>query len=315
MLLTPEECVPVAAAIVRVFIEHGDRTDRKKARLKYVLDRWGFDKFLEEIEKQLPAARSARSRSTSASRAGRDRPAAATSASTRRSSRAVYVGVVLPVGRMTCRPDARPGRRSPTGYGSGTIRLTVWQNLLISDIPDDDVDDVKRAIEALGLHWDATSVRGGLVACTGNAGCKFAGADTKRHAMEIADYLEARLELDQPINIHLTGCHALVRPALHRRHRPARRRRSRSATTMVEGYHVFVGGGYGAEQGDRPRAVPRRPGDRRPAGRSSGCCAATWPTAQSPTEIVRRIRPPARSNVEHASSESRCRSPKDADSP
>ena len=51
VLLTPEECVPVAGAIVRAFIRLGDRTDRKKARLKYVLDNLGFDAFLVEVEK------------------------------------------------------------------------------------------------------------------------------------------------------------------------------------------------------------------------------------------------------------------------
>ncbi|HEX9881238.1 MAG TPA: NirA family protein, partial [Hyphomicrobium sp.] len=53
VLLKPEECVPVAAAIVRVYLEHGDRTDRKKARLKYLLDRWGFDRMLDETQKHL----------------------------------------------------------------------------------------------------------------------------------------------------------------------------------------------------------------------------------------------------------------------
>ena len=52
VLLKPEECVEVAAAVVRVFIRHGDRTDRKKARLKYILDRWGFEKFVSEVEKE-----------------------------------------------------------------------------------------------------------------------------------------------------------------------------------------------------------------------------------------------------------------------
>ena len=53
VLVRPEECAPVAAAIVRVFIDEGDRTDRKKARMKYVLDRWGYDRYLEEVEKIL----------------------------------------------------------------------------------------------------------------------------------------------------------------------------------------------------------------------------------------------------------------------
>src|SRR5258707_38835 len=51
----PEEAVAVADAIVRVFIANGDRTDRKKARLKYVLDAWGLDKFLAGVEAKLGA--------------------------------------------------------------------------------------------------------------------------------------------------------------------------------------------------------------------------------------------------------------------
>jgi ferredoxin-nitrite reductase len=51
VLLTAEQCIPVANAVVRVFNEHGDRTDRKKARLKYELDRWDHPKYLAETEK------------------------------------------------------------------------------------------------------------------------------------------------------------------------------------------------------------------------------------------------------------------------
>src|SRR5690242_1628071 len=47
-LLEPQEVVPAAAAVLRVFIEHGDRTDRKKARLTYLIERWGLEKLMEE---------------------------------------------------------------------------------------------------------------------------------------------------------------------------------------------------------------------------------------------------------------------------
>ena len=67
---SPTDATPVADAIVRVFIEHGDRTNRNKARLKYVLDAWGFDKFLDAVEDEArPQARSGRRRA--ASRRGR----------------------------------------------------------------------------------------------------------------------------------------------------------------------------------------------------------------------------------------------------
>ena len=117
-------------------------------------------------------------------------------------------------------------------YGSGTIRLTVWQNLLISDIPD----RARRRREARdrgssASHWSATSVRGGLVACTGNAGCKFAAAEHQaaracRSPTTSKPRLRARSADQHPPH----RLPPLVRPALHRRHRPARdqgRRRRR----------------------------------------------------------------------------------------
>jgi ferredoxin-nitrite reductase len=103
-------------------------------------------------------------------------------------------------------------------------------------------------IDDAGLSWSATSVRGGLVACTGNAGCRFAAANTKLHATQIAEYLEPRVELDQPINIHLTGCphscaqHFIGDVGLLATKVPA-------GDDMVEGYHLYVGGGYGEQQG------------------------------------------------------------------
>jgi ferredoxin-nitrite reductase len=53
ILIKPDECVAVAAAILRVFVESGDRTNRKKARLKYLIDKWDIPKFVEETEKKL----------------------------------------------------------------------------------------------------------------------------------------------------------------------------------------------------------------------------------------------------------------------
>jgi ferredoxin-nitrite reductase len=148
-------------------------------------------------------------------------------------------------------------------FGGRSIRLTVWQNLLIPDITESDVDSVKGAIESLGLHWDASSIRSGLIACTGNAGCKFAGADTKRNAMEIAEYLEARLTLDRPINIHVTGCpnscaqHYIGDIGLQGT-------QVEVDVEMVEGYHLVIGGGWGAEQGAGRPLLESLPFDRIP---------------------------------------------------
>jgi ferredoxin-nitrite reductase len=153
-----------------------------------------------------------------------------------------YIGVALPVGRLTA-VQMRGLADLAASLGSGTVRLTVWQNLLISDIPEAQIPEAVAEIEALGLLTTASAVRAGLVACTGNVGCKFSLADTKRHALEIADHLDARIDLDQPLNIHLTGC-----PNSCAQHYVGdigllATKVDAEGDTEVEGYHLIAGGG------------------------------------------------------------------------
>jgi ferredoxin-nitrite reductase len=77
---------------------------------------------------------------------------------------------------------------------------------MIPGIQDEDLEAVKAAITETGFHYKSTTISGGIVACTGNVGCKYAASNTKSHALQLSEFLEAELELDQPINIHLTGC-------------------------------------------------------------------------------------------------------------
>ena len=115
-------------------------------------------------------------------------------------------------------------------------------------MPDDKVALAKAAIEALGLSTKATSIRAGLVACTGNVGCKFAASDTKRHADEIARWCESRVELDGPVNIHLTGCHhSCAQHYISDIGLIAAKVPGASEDDQVEGYHLFTGGGFGPD--------------------------------------------------------------------
>ncbi len=180
VIVAPADTTPVCDAILRVFIANGDRTDRSKARLKYVLDAWGFDKFLDAVEDEM-----GRPLTRVPPEALRPAPPQSRTAHigvhAQMQPGLSYVGVVLPVGRITGE-RMRGLADIADRFGSGTIRLTVWQNLLISDIPDDRMPEALAAIEALGLGHSAGPLRTGLVACTGNAGCKFAASNTKGHA-------------------------------------------------------------------------------------------------------------------------------------
>jgi ferredoxin-nitrite reductase len=132
ILVRPEQCVAVGAAVMRVYVEHGDRTNRKKARLKYLIDRWGIPKFLEEVEKKLsfpltffpfekcvpshPPVLHGHLGVYKQSQKNRN-----------------YIGVAVPVGRLRVRAMRRIADLA-RNYGSGELRLTVWQNMILPDI-------------------------------------------------------------------------------------------------------------------------------------------------------------------------------------
>jgi ferredoxin-nitrite reductase len=158
-----------------------------------------------------------------------------------------WIGVVLPVGKLT--GDQMRGLAAiAREMGDGDIRLTVWQNLLISGVPMEKIATAERAIVDLGLATQASAIRTGLVACTGNVGCRFAASDTKRHADEIARWCEARVELDGPVNIHLTGCHhSCAQHYIGDIGLLACKVQTSEEGDTVEGYHVLVGGSFGEE--------------------------------------------------------------------
>ncbi len=205
LLIAPDQAVAVAAAMVRVFVENGDRTNRKKARLKYLIDNWGTEKFLEATQAKL-AFELGRLPLEHCEPRARTIKHGYLGVYNEKTAGFNYIGVVIPVGRML--PEQMKAiAKLADRYGRGEIRLTAWKNLIIPGIADADLEAVKAAIIEIGFHYRSTSISGGLIACTGNVGCKFAAANTKGHALLLAEFLEQNIELDQPINIHLTGCH------------------------------------------------------------------------------------------------------------
>jgi ferredoxin-nitrite reductase len=246
IIVKPAEATAVADAVVRVFIDNGNRSDRAKARLKYVLDAWGFDKFIAAMEEKLCRKLQRISTEAIAPRPLFDR-LAHIGAHPQKQEGLCWLGVVLPVGKITA-VQMRGIAKIAAEFGDGEIRLTVWQNFLLSGIPAARIAEAEAAIEATGLSTKATSIRAGLVACTGNAGCKLANSNTKQHAEDIAQWCEAHVALDSPINIHLTGCpNSCAQHYIGDIGLVGTKVQVSDDGDQVEGYHVVVGGGYGPD--------------------------------------------------------------------
>lgn len=243
VLVELSDAVRVCAAMIRVFIEYGNRTDRKRARLKHLLEEKGLDWFRGQVEQRLGVPFR---RVEGASVTGPPHPPLHSHIGVhpQKQDGKFYVGVLIPVGRMTADQMLKLADLADR-HGSGELRTTVWQNLLLPDINRENLEAVKNELVSMGCHWEGSNVRGGLIACTGNAYCKYAASNTKDHALALIRHLESKLELDHPINIHLTGCpHSCAQHYIG--DIGLLGAAAKENGERMEGYHVFVGGGFGS---------------------------------------------------------------------
>ncbi|UZE47038.1 NirA family protein [Rhodopseudomonas sp. P2A-2r] len=244
IIVKPADATKVSDAIVRVFTDLGDRTNRLKARLKYVIDGMGMDKFLLLVEEKLGHAFTRVPAEALAPRPAFDRNAHL-GVHQQKQAGLNWIGVALPLGKVTSY-QMRGLAKIARDLGDGDIRLTVWQNLLIPGVPDDKVALATAAIEAIGLSIATTEIRAGLIACTGRAGCKFGNADTKATAATLADWCDPRVTLDTPINIHLTGCHhSCAQHYISDVGMIGARVAVGDGDDTVDGFHIFTGGSFG----------------------------------------------------------------------
>ncbi|MGM4870794.1 NirA family protein [Bradyrhizobium sp. MOS001] len=245
IIVKPEEATAVADAIVRVFIDQGDRTNRNKARLKYVLDAMGHDGFLKLVEERLKTPFTRVPEEAFAPRPAADRMAHI-GVHKQKQDGLNWIGVSLTLGKISC-DQMRGLAKVAQDLGDGEIRLTVWQNLLISGVRDENVELAIAAIKQIGLAVEASHIRAGLIACTGSAGCRFAASNTKRNAAEIGDWCEPRVAMDKPVNIHVTGCHHSCAQHYISDIGLIGARVPINDEDTVDGYHLFTGGGFGPD--------------------------------------------------------------------
>ncbi|MEG5066964.1 precorrin-3B synthase [Microcoleus sp. B3-A4] len=213
ILIQESQCISVLGALASTYLEYTKnrpRIDGKKPRLRHLLADWGAESYLERVQQNLPFSWQFPSctfpkNSQNASSEKSLPHHRHLGIHPQRQSGFSYMGIALPLGRLESK-QLRNLANLAQKLASGTLRLTPWQNLLISDIPNSQLFEVKQQVADLGLHSSVTRLDSCLVACAGSSGCASAATDTQSHALAMVRDLAQKLTIDLPINIHFSGC-------------------------------------------------------------------------------------------------------------
>jgi ferredoxin-nitrite reductase len=241
--VTREQAAEVCAQITLIFRDHGSREARSRARLAFLLDDWGVERFRNELEQRLGYP---------LERAGRDAQTAHHSdhvgVAPQRERGTYSVGLAVPVGRLSA-AQLRGAATLSERYGGGEARFTPGQNLVLTDVADGGLPALLREPLLGELRADPSPAIRGTVSCTGIGLCDLALADTKTRALAVARRLERALPMARPMAINWSGC-----PAACGNHLLAdvglQGGKARVDGQVIEVYQVFVGGRSGI--GARP---------------------------------------------------------------
>ncbi len=180
------------------------RAKRTRARLKYLMDEWGPAKFTQEVRRLLDwTPDMAAPGFTFSDETFRDH----LGVNAQSQPGLHWIGLCVLVGRMTDAQMQAAARIAET-YGNGELRLTNVQNMLIPNIPTENLDAAKEALHAAGFAWDVPNIRRGVMACTGIEFCNLAITETKQRAKDITAYLETvhPNPYERGLKISMNGC-------------------------------------------------------------------------------------------------------------
>ncbi|MBW4573922.1 MAG: ferredoxin--nitrite reductase [Aphanothece sp. CMT-3BRIN-NPC111] len=197
----PRDVVAVCEAILLVYRDRGPRANRQKSRLMYLIDELGIENFKAEVEKILGHPLQTAAPKDEILWDKRDH----IGIHAQKQPGLNYVGLHVPIGRMYAQDMFELARLAEV-YGSGEIRLTVEQNVIMPNIPDSRIGPFLKEPLLQRFTINPEPLQRSLVSCTGAEFCNFALIETKNRALATIKELEAELSLAKPVRIHWTGC-------------------------------------------------------------------------------------------------------------
>jgi precorrin-3B synthase len=202
LFVLPDEAAEVCRAITEIFRDEGNRTKRTRARIKFLVDEWGVERIRAEVEQRL----------------GRSYPTSVVPADPVDPHRdhlgihpqvqagLYYLGATTLRGRFTGDQMIAVADIADR-FGSGALRCTNRQNIVVLDVPDAQVDEAAASLRDVGLPTEASTFRRGVISCTGMEFCKLAIVETKERAAELIEHLERRVgDVPGSLRINLNGC-------------------------------------------------------------------------------------------------------------
>ncbi|EEC47904.1 predicted protein [Phaeodactylum tricornutum CCAP 1055/1] len=204
-----ESVVTLSEAILRIFRDESERKDRQKARLMWLVEKYGVEEWKKAVTKEITSYdRGVSVEDAQPAPSGKFERRELLGIHKQPQDGKVRVGVLVPSGRLS-RHECREIADIADKYSDGEVRLTVEQNIIFPNVDEDKVDELL-AEPAFGagkrLKTNPGFIEGNIVSCTGAQFCGLALIETKSNAEALGKKLERLVTVDRPIRIHWTGC-------------------------------------------------------------------------------------------------------------
>ncbi|GAB3946325.1 nitrite/sulfite reductase [Corynebacterium tapiri] len=201
VFVTAEQVPEVWAGVVGIFRDYGYRRLRNRARLKFLVAKWGPQEFRRVLEEEYLGYSLLDGPDPTPNLIDRDHIGVHEQADGK-----FYLGVKPILGHMRAEQLIKVADLAES-YGITRIRLTPFKEILFLDLERDQLEPFERDLALLDLHAHPSEFKRGMLSCTGLEFCKLAHVTTKSRAIELVDELESRFgDLDSPITISLNGC-------------------------------------------------------------------------------------------------------------
>jgi ferredoxin-nitrite reductase len=264
----PERVSDVAGGLSALFRDYGDREDRYNARIKFLVDEWGPEQVRETLQEEYvdfelrTAGRDVREEYTyNAGGEGRNDLVGVHEQKDGR----YFVGLNVLVGRMGA-DDVLDLAGLAEEYGSGEVRLSQRQNVIVTDVPESALDDFLAEPLLDDYSPDPSPFMRGSVACTGTEFCSLSIVETKNRQVRYARWLKENVDLPADVDefhVHLSGCTAsCAQPQIA--DVSLRGMKTRKDGEAVEALDVGLGGGLGEEPQFARWVTQRVPADEVP---------------------------------------------------